>query len=104
MKRPGLWLFLVALLLLLAGLDSARAPQKQVTARLYFAAVHFYQQDIHPVSSHFIRCRYYPTCSHYSMQAVERFGIFKGLRLTIRRLVSCNGSVPPGTYDPIPQS
>jgi putative membrane protein insertion efficiency factor len=84
------------------GNNATRAPQKQVTARVYLSAVRVYQNHIHPVTMHFIRCRYSPTCSHYSVEAVKRFGIYKGLGLTVKRLLSCNGSVPMGTYDPVP--
>jgi putative membrane protein insertion efficiency factor len=101
-KRPGPWLGFVALLFLLAALDATRPPQRQLTARLYVDAVALYQRDLHPLTSHFIRCRYNPTCSHYSVQAVQRFGIARGMLLTIRRLASCNKSVPMGTYDPLP--
>ena len=102
MKRPGPWLCVVALLLSLAALDACRVPEKQVTARIYLAAMGFYQRDVHPLTSRFIRCRYNPTCSHYSVEAVERFGIARGLWLTVKRLASCNRSVPMGTYDPLP--
>ena len=101
-KRPGPWLCVVALAMLLAALDATRAPQRQLTARLYVGAVGLYQRDLHPVTSRFIRCRYDPTCSHYSVQAVQRFGIAGGLWLTVKRLSSCNRSVPMGTYDPVP--
>ena len=102
MKQPLPWLCVFALLLAAACLDATRAPERQLTARLYLGAVRVYQQDIHPVTSRYIHCRYSPTCSHYSMQAVQRFGIAKGLRLTIKRLASCNRSVPQGTYNPVP--
>jgi hypothetical protein len=88
----------------IAVLDATRAPQKQVTARVYLEAVRLYQADLHPFTSRFIRCRYNPTCSHYSTEAVQRFGIVKGLRLTVKRIASCNKSVSIGTYDPVPAS
>jgi putative membrane protein insertion efficiency factor len=93
---------LVALLFALMAADAMRAPERQLTARIYLRAVGVYQRDIHPVTSRWIRCRYSPTCSHYSVEAVQRFGIYKGIGLTIKRLASCNGSVPSGTYDPVP--
>ena len=105
MKRSRLLFGIAALLVLLIGLialDATRAPQKQVTARLYLGAVQFYQRDLQPLTASFIRCRYNPTCSRYSIQAVQRFGIAKGLGLTIKRIASCNGSVPMGTNDPVP--
>ena len=36
------------------------------------------------------RCRYYPTCSEYGYQAVERFGLIKGGLLAFRRVLRCN--------------
>ena len=102
MKRSRLLFGIAALMVLLVALDATRAPQRQVTARFYLAAVRFYQRDLQPLTASFIRCRYNPTCSRYSMQEVQRFGIAKGLGLTIKRIASCNGSVPMGTSDPVP--
>ena len=104
LKYPGTWLGVLALLFLLTALDAMRPPQNQVTARLYLASVRFYRADIHPFTAHYIHCRYNPTCSHYSEQAVERFGIARGLWLTAKRVASCNPSVPMGTDDPLPAS
>jgi putative membrane protein insertion efficiency factor len=47
-------------------------------------------------------CRFSPTCSNYSMQAIERFGFFKGSWLTGLRLLRCH-PFHPGGYDPIPE-
>jgi len=46
-------------------------------------------------------CKFVPTCSEYTYQAVEKFGIWKGLRMGIERLSRCNKRTPAGTYDPI---
>ena len=35
-------------------------------------------------------CRFYPTCSNYAMEAIERFGVVKGLKMSILRLLRCN--------------
>lgn len=47
------------------------------------------------------RCRFYPTCSEYSAVAINRFGVIKGLFLSIWRLFRCNPFFKGG-YDPVP--
>jgi len=47
------------------------------------------------------QCRFSPTCSHYSMQALEKHGAIKGTYLTIRRLLRCN-PWHRGGFDPVP--
>ena len=47
-------------------------------------------------------CRFYPTCSEYSMQAFGRHGFFVGLVLSAYRLLRCNPFCRPG-YDPVPE-
>jgi len=48
-------------------------------------------------------CTYLPSCSQYTYEAVERFGVIKGLRLGINRFRRCNAKTLPGTYDPVPE-
>jgi len=46
-------------------------------------------------------CRFSPTCSQYSLEAIEKYGALKGFWLTIKRLIRCN-PWNPGGYDPVP--
>lgn len=47
-------------------------------------------------------CRFHPSCSDYSMQAIERFGAVKGGYLSLRRIVKCH-PYHDGGYDPVPE-
>ena len=47
-----------------------------------------------------IHCKFYPTCSEYTKQAIERYGAIKGLYLGILRILKCN-PFSRGGYDPL---
>jgi putative membrane protein insertion efficiency factor len=46
-------------------------------------------------------CRFYPSCSEYGVQALQKHGVFKGGWLTVKRLSRCH-PFNPGGYDPVP--
>ena len=50
--------------------------------------IKFYKFLISPIIGH--SCRYLPTCSEYSIEALKTFGLFKGLYLSLKRIFSCN--------------
>lgn len=60
----------------------------------------FYQTFISPLKPP--SCRFYPTCSHYAIDAVQEHGSMRGLWLTAKRLIKC-GPWHPGGYDPVPK-
>ena len=46
-------------------------------------------------------CKYYPTCSQYGIEAIEKYGAVKGGALTVWRILRCN-PFSKGGYDPVP--
>ena len=65
------------------------------------ALIRFYQKCISPLLGS--NCRYYPTCSAYTMEAGRRFGAVKGCLLGARRILRCN-SFSKGGFDPVPDN
>jgi hypothetical protein len=69
--------------------------------------IKIYQKTISPDHGIFKRffpngvCRFHPTCSQYTYQAIERFGFFKGGFLGLKRIIRCN-PFNPGGHDPVP--
>ena len=61
--------------------------------------IRFYQHWISPYTPP--SCRFYPSCSEYASQAVERYGLAQGGWLALRRLLRCH-PFHPGGYDPVP--
>lgn len=102
LKRPETYLAALFILFALGLLDSFRRPERQVTARAYIGAVRVYQAVGRPLLKRHIQCRYQPTCSDYSIDAVRIHGVRRGLVLTVKRINSCTTAVPLGTRDPAP--
>lgn len=72
----------------------------RLPARFGKLLIRGYQYFISPLLGP--RCRFYPSCSCYAMQAVDRFGLVRGAMLSILRLGKC-GPFHPGGYDPVPE-
>jgi putative membrane protein insertion efficiency factor len=65
---------------------------------LFVLPIRAYQRLISPLLGE--HCKYYPSCSEYAVQAVQRFGILRGLVLAGWRLLRCN-PWSDGGYDPV---
>lgn len=65
---------------------------------LLLLCIRGYQKYLSPLLGK--NCRFYPTCSQYTYEAIERYGIFKGLFLGIKRISKCH-PFHPGGYDPL---
>ncbi|HZJ82381.1 MAG TPA: membrane protein insertion efficiency factor YidD [Clostridia bacterium] len=66
--------------------------------KILIGAIRLYQKFISPIFPS--SCRFYPTCSTYSIEAVEKYGAFKGMLKAIVRILKCN-PFHPGGYDPL---
>ena len=70
-----------------------------VARKLLIGLVTLYQVLLSPWWGR--RCRFYPSCSEYGVQALQKYGIFKGGWLTVKRIARCH-PFNPGGYDPVP--
>lgn len=68
--------------------------------KVFLWIIRQYQRFISPLFPP--SCRYYPTCSNYAIQAIQRFGAIKGGLMGIFRILRCNPFVRGG-YDPVPK-
>ena len=67
--------------------------------RLAVAAVRFYPRAISPLLPN--ACIYTPSCSQYTLEAIQKYGALKGCWLGFRRILRCN-PFHEGGYDPVP--
>lgn len=68
-------------------------------AKLMLGLIWFYRHCISPLTP--AACRYTPTCSQYAMEAIKKYGPFKGGWLALKRILRCNPWGGSG-YDPVP--
>ena len=66
---------------------------------ILIAMIRFYQKFLSPLKH--TRCPYTPTCSQYGLEAIQKYGPFKGSLLACWRILRCN-PFSKGGYDPVP--
>ncbi len=71
--------------------------------KILIALVRFYRRYLSPLKGR-ATCRFIPTCSEYAIQALEKYGAWKGSRLAIKRFLRCHPfhRGPWEPYDPVP--
>ncbi len=74
-------------------------PRVSWSARPFIWLIRGYQMILSPLIGR--QCRYWPTCSHYAIEAYQRHGAWVGSKLTLRRLARCH-PFSRGGYDPVP--
>lgn len=72
---------------------------KQILSFPFIVLIKFYQYAISPAIGP--KCRYTPTCSHYSLEAFKQYGPIKGFWLSVKRISKCHPWGGSG-YDPVP--
>ncbi|MCX7178581.1 MAG: membrane protein insertion efficiency factor YidD [Proteobacteria bacterium] len=67
--------------------------------KLLIGLIRLYRYAVSPLLGQ--NCRFYPSCSEYSLEALQRHGVARGLRLSVRRFGRCH-PWHPGGFDPVP--
>ena len=68
--------------------------------KLFLSLIRFYRRYISPLCPG--KCRYFPTCSAYAVEAIEKYGAAKGGWLAFKRICRCHPFSKHDYYDPVP--
>jgi hypothetical protein len=77
--------------------------------KILIKIIKFYRKFLSPLKKFFYKslgfssnagCRFYPTCSQYALESIEKYGAFKGSIMSIKRILRCN-PLNKGGYDPV---
>jgi len=66
--------------------------------KVFLKLIRFYQIFISPLLGN--NCRFYPSCSGYCVRVIEKYGLFKGLKLGVKRILKCHPWNPGGVDFP----
>ena len=97
------WIAASAILALVWIFDLSRAPDRQLTGRGLVAVINLYQATLSKaMPSMGVQCRFQPTCSPYTEEAIRRHGALRGVFLGAGRILRCGPWTENGTVDPPP--
>ncbi len=68
--------------------------------KILLGCIRFYRKYLSALKG-YSSCIYYPTCSQYAIEAIEKYGALKGTALAVWRILRCN-PFARGGYDPVP--
>ena len=68
--------------------------------QLLLTLIGFYQRWISPAFPG--KCRFRPTCSQYAIEAIRKYGAFRGSYLALRRILHCHPFYKGDIFDPVP--
>lgn len=74
--------------------------KQTLASRILCAVIKLYQKFISPLLGAG-KCRFYPTCSVYAMESIQKYGALKGGFLAVKRILRCQPFCKGG-YDPVP--
>ncbi len=80
-------------------LYTAYKKEMIIVRNIIISAIKFYRKFISPIKKPC--CRFMPTCSEYAIEALSRYGVVKGLYLSVKRILRCS-PLSKGGYDPVP--
>jgi putative membrane protein insertion efficiency factor len=72
--------------------------ERMVMKTIVILLIQIYRRFISPIKMG--KCRFYPTCSEYSIDAIRKYGVLKGMYLAVKRILKCH-PFHPGGYDPV---
>ena len=68
--------------------------------KIFIGLIRFYRKYLSPLKGN-ATCKYFPNCSQYAIEAIEKYGVLKGGLLAVWRILRCN-PFSKGGYDPVP--
>lgn len=81
-------------------MDTYRPGMRRVLIFPFLVLIRGYQLLLSPLLGP--RCRFYPSCSNYALQALHQHGVVQGTWLSTKRICRCH-PLNPGGYDPVPE-